>query len=523
MRFIPKTVYLKLGRAASIESLPENILNFLSSGWRLKALVSSKERRDFYDTFEWQAFEKGIIIVKKKRTLFLADLDTGMETTSLPFPGNPSFFFSDTLNPCKLKEKLCSCSTIRAFMKLCSVDALMRSYRILDENKKTIAILTSESLRIVDNHVREPFIHLFALSPCRGYEDEIADVEKALMNNNDIDSTLEFRELFKVMMEAAGHTVQNYSSKISLTLDPHAPIHESARHLLQFTFSVMRLNEVGIKKNIDSEFLHDYRVAIRRTRSILKQLNGVFDAGETAYYLTLFRNLGKRTNELRDRDVYLLQRATYFHYLPPTLQPSLKIFFDSIAASRKMLHRQFSRYLSSVSYKSFLVQWGAYLDRPPHRETEQIPKAFLSTRSVAVKSIKKAWQKVIRHGRLVSRETTDAELHGLRIDCKKLRYLLEFFASIFPHNTIHTVIRQLKELQENLGDFVDFTVQLRFLHDQLEMMPADKLLAASTGGLMAILFQKQEEARLKFHNTFRSFDREQTSQLFQDLLTSTVP
>ena len=521
MRSIPRTVYFKLSTTASVELLPENILNFLSLGWKLKALGSSNERREYYDTFEWQAFEKGIIIVKKKRTLFLADLKTGMETASLPFPGDPSFFFSEALTPCKLKEKLCSCSKIRAFMKLCSVDALVRSYRILDENEKTIAILTSESLRIVDHHVREPFTHFFALSAYRGYEDEIAYIEKSLMNNKDIDHILEFRELFKVMMCAAKHNVQDYSSKISLTLDPNAPIHESARRLLQFTFSVLRLNEAGIKKNIDSEFLHDYRVAIRRTRSILKQLKGVFDADETAYYLNLFRDLGKRTNELRDRDVYLLQQTNYFNSLPPFLQPSLTLFFDNIAVSQRTLHKQFSRYLSSGTYKSFVKEWEAYLNRSSHPEPEQAPNALLSTISVARETIKKASKKVIHHGRIISQETTDEELHALRIDCKKLRYLLEFFVSIFPHQSISPVILQLKELQNNLGDFVDFTVQLRFLHEQLALMPADKLLAAATGGLMAILFQKQEEARFKFHKTFRSFDHEQTSQLFQDLLTST--
>ncbi len=518
MQIKPKTVYFRLNQTTSGKLLPDNTL---PSRWHLKACLSLNERREFYDTFEWQAFEKGFVIEKKKNTLFLADLNTGHEITSLPFTSNPSCFFSDFLLPSKLREELCSCSTIRAFMKLCSVDALIRSYRMLDENEKTIAILRSESLFLHGNHDEEPFTYYFTISPYRGYEDEMAEVEKSLMNSQDIDIIPEFRELYKLMMQAAGHTVQDYSSKICLTLDPNAPIRESARRLLQFTFSVMRLNEVGIKKNIDSEFLHDYRVAIRRTRSILKQLKDVFDASETAYYLNLFRDLGKRTNELRDRDVYLLQQATYCHYLPPILQPSLKIFFDTIAASRKRLHRQFSRYLSSDSYKSFLEEWGAYLNRPSHPEPEQIPYAFLSTRSVAVETIKKAWKKVIRHGRLVSRETTDAELHGLRIDCKKLRYLLEFFASIFPKKTIIPVILQLKELQENLGIFVDFAVQLRSLHEQLALMPPDNLLAASTGGLMTILFQKQEEARLKFHKTFRSFDHEQTSQLFQDLLTST--
>jgi CHAD domain-containing protein len=153
------------------------------------------------------------------------------------------------------------------------------------------------------------------------------------------------------------------------------------------------------------------------------------------------------------------------------------------------------------------------------------PNASLSTRDMALDTIKKAWKKVIRHGRQVSHETTDRELHALRIDCKKLRYLLEFFSSIFPQKSVAPVIKQLKELQENLGDFVDFSVQLHFLHERLTAIPNGKeenLLAASMGGLMATLFQKQEEARRTFHKTFSAFDDKKTSQLFHDLLTSII-
>ena len=156
-------------------------------------------------------------------------------------------------------------------------------------------------------------------------------------------------------------------------------------------------------------------------------------------------------------------------------------------------------------------------------DSEKAPNATLSTRTVAVETIKKAWKKVIRHGRQISSETTDAELHALRIDCKKLRYLLEFFSSIFPYKTINTVIRQMKELQENLGDFVDLAVQLQFLHDRLDSVPVSKeglSYSASMGGLMAILFQKQEDARQKFHKTFRSFDNDETNQLFHELLSN---
>jgi len=516
MHSTPKTVYF----TSSTGLLPGNAL---PDGWQLKAHAPRKERREFYDTFEWQAFEKGVAIIKKRRTLFLTDLNTGQEKGSLPFPAHPSSFFSDDLASGSLKAELSSMTEIRAFIKLCSIDTTITSYRILDDNEKSVALLTSESLSLADHEKLEPFVHLLALSPLRGYDDELEQMVTSLTNHDNIAKSLDFRELFLLIMNTAGLSVQGYSSKISLTLDGDAPVYQSVRQLLQFTFSVMRANEEGIKKDLDSEFLHDYRVAIRRTRSILKQLKGVFEPEESAYYLNLFRELGKRTNELRDQDVSLLREASYFHSLPPCLQSSLKLFFSDIASSRKQLHKEFCSYLASDACQSFLAEWDTFLHQQSVPDVKQCPNASLSTANVAVESIKKAWKRVLRHGRQVSKETTDSEIHALRIDCKKLRYLLEFFASIFPHKSVAPVVRQLKELQENLGDFVDFSVQLHSLRERLSALPSGKeeiLLAASMGALMATLFQKQEEARSTFHQTFKAFDHDKTAELFHDLLTS---
>ncbi len=492
MHTTSKTVYFRLNQADANDLLPENAL---PSGWQLKAHASRKERRDYYDTFEWQAFEKEVAIVKKRRTLFLTDLHTGQEKASLPFPAHPSSFFANALPSGILKAELSSLTDIRAFIRLCQVDAAITSYRILDDNEKSVALLTSESLSLAGNEMPEPFVHLLALSPLRGYDDEMERMVTSLTSDNKIATVLDFRELFLLIMNAASLSVHEYSSKISLDLDGDAPVYHSARQLLQFTFSVMRANEEGLKKNLDSEFLHDYRVAIRRTRSILKQLKGVFEPEESAYYLRLFRELGKRTNELRDRDVSLLREASYFRSLPPCLQPSLKLFFIDIAASRKKLHRQFCRYLASDPCQSALAEWNAFVHQQSVPDPEHCPNASLSTASVAVESIKKAWKTVIRHGRQASEETTDNEIHALRIDCKKLRYLLEFFSSIFPHKSVAPAVRQLKELQDNLGDFVDFSVQLHFLRERLTELPPGKeeiVLAASMGALMATLLTNRK-------------------------------
>jgi CHAD domain-containing protein len=517
MHITTKTIFfIAHPQATSGEMMEKALL----SGWQLNPLSSKKDRLDFYDTFEWNAFEKEVVIVKNKKNLSLINLNTGHETASISFSQNPSFFSHNDLPPGKLKNRLASYSGIRSFIRLCSINTLINSYHILDNNEKTIGILTSTSLSLAENKNQEPFTSLYSLIPLKGYQEE---VEK-LAHHNSLGSALDFKELFLLIMATAGQNVQGYSSKIHLTLDADAPIHESTQRLLQFTLSILHQNEFGIRKNIDSEFLHDYRVALRRTRSLLKQLKGIYDPQETTYFLNACKELGKKTNELRDSDVYLLRQETYFHYLPTFLQPPLKLFFSDIATSRKALHNQFCSYLLSSDYQSFLEEWEKVVHRQSLPDPEKAPNASHSTMAVALDTIKKAWKKVIRHGRQISPETTDPELHALRIDCKKLRYLLEFFSSIFPQKTITPVIRQMKELQENLGDFVDFAVQLQFLQNSIVSKPINSngnLCSASMGGLMATLFQKQEEARQKFHKTFRSFDNDETTQLFHDLLTST--
>ena len=512
-----KTIYLTVTSPEDTGLLFEKVLHF---GWQLKALSATKEHLDFFDTFEWNAFDKEVVIVKTPKSISLVDLNTGQETDAIAFKRNPTFFSPADLPPGKLKERLLSYSDIRAFIKLCSITTVIQSYHILDNNEKTIGVLTSTSLCLEGSKREEPFASLLSLIPLRGYQDEI----EKITHHTSLGTPLDFKELFLLIMTASGQNVQGYSSKISLSLDGESPIHESTQRLLQFTLSLLQKNEQGIKNNIDTEFLHDYRVAIRRARSILKQLKGVYDQQETAFYLTAFKELGKKTNQLRDSDVYLLHECTYYNYLPPFLQFSLKPFFIDIAASRKKLQKQFSSYLASSDYQLFLQKWHKFVHRDSPPDSLLAPNASLSTREVAEGSIKKAWKKVIRHGRHISSETTDTELHALRIDCKKLRYLLEFFSSIFPPKNIVPVIRKMKELQENLGDFVDFSVQLQFLYDRLTAMPVgekERLCAASMGGLMATLFHEQEKARRKFHKTFRTFDNDETAQLFHDLLLCT--
>ena len=76
--------------------------------------------------------------------------------------------------------------------------------------------------------------------------------------------------------------------------------------------------------------------------------------------------------------------------------------------------------------------------------------------AVAAKRIRKAYRRVAHRESLSGLEVE--VLHRLRIDCKKLRYLLEFFRSLYPAREAAPLIKSLKSLQSVLGEIHDLAV-----------------------------------------------------------------
>ncbi len=493
----------------------------LADGWSLGKVSTRRERIVFYDTFETEALRKGFAVMRKKGVLSVIDLDSGAVEADTHLARTPPSFLAADLPEGKARKRLMRCSTLRAFIKRCAIDRFVSAWRILNPDGKTVGTLEYESIHPADKKSEAVFPRHFSITPLKGYNKQLSTMLLALPEPVDLYRAANFRERFSAIMEAAAPFGKGYSAKLRLQLDPSAPIHENVRWLLQFTTSVMEANEEGIRKDIDSEFLHDFRVAIRRSRSILRLLNGVFDPEKTAWALAGMREFGKRTNDLRDSDVYLLRRDDYTQLLPPTLRPALEPFFSDLEAEKRLHHRQFCRYLAGKEYPGFMASLKELIADAALPEAETAPLATQPTGEVAARVIRKALKKVLGHGRRTDEETTDAELHELRIDCKKLRYLLEFFASLFPPKAISQALRQMKALQDNLGAFVDMSVQMEFLQSRLEALPVDRGgigEAAAIGGLLATLYREQEKVREQFHEIFSEFDSGTTGELFDELL-----
>lgn len=476
---------------------------------------AKEERLHCYETFDWRAWNKKNALFLSRRRLSVVDLKNGREICSTSLRKTPLSFFPDDIDDQKTASTLLKLSKLRAFIRVASTETKAKRWRVLDENQKTVAAV--ELLSVTCETQPKHFI---TLSPVRGYGKELHVIAEHLKICPQYLGKTTFEDFYREVLSASKLIPGSYSPKPSVKLKPRNTIQDSTRELLLSTLAVIRANEQWIPKNIDTEFLHDYRVAIRRTRSILARLKGIFPPEELSRYKQAFRELGKRTNNLRDQDVYLLQAEKFRNLLPVTMRDSLDFFFTDLRNRHKKELGTFSRYLGSQKYRLFMQEWESFLKSEMSSDPATVPLARNKTSEVAVSTTRKALKKIIRHGRDISRIATDTELHALRLDCKKLRYLLEFYASIFPAKTLQMVIGQLKELQDNLGAFVDLSVQQDYLNDYLSnLKPSTESirLAASLGGLVTALDLEREKVRMNFHSTFDKFDRQETEVLFEEL------
>jgi CHAD domain-containing protein len=163
--------------------------------------------------------------------------------------------------------------------------------------------------------------------------------------------------------------------------------------------------------------------------------------------------------------------------------------------------------LNTARYRKLMVDWQTFLQADHQASAEDTPNAMRPAYQVASERIYRMFRRVIREGNGIDAESPAEDLHELRKSCKKLRYLMEFFQSLYP-DEIRDLIKAIKVLLDNLGDFQDLEVQA----NKLELMAVDmRKSRVATDTLLAIgmliegLLQRQEQERERFYACFKTF------------------
>ncbi|MCA1769270.1 MAG: CHAD domain-containing protein [Halomonas sp.] len=230
--------------------------------------------------------------------------------------------------------------------------------------------------------------------------------------------------------------------------------------LLGHQYRLIRALEPGVIAGVDPEFLHQYRVNLRRSRAIgesvlvtaQKSVGKKKPAGKKAPKSNKMPGLKKRlkrlkqraqaTSDLRDLDVFLES----LDKIPPPLSPRTRRALQRwLHARNREQHETLCQQLGDPGYAKEMLAWQRFLDADNFRQ---------ALGQLSSKRIKKVLaERITRHDRdlaALSGKSDDEAFHDLRKSVKRIRYLAEM-----DPKRHRDFLAGLKRRQTLLGDFQD--------------------------------------------------------------------
>ena len=491
--------------------LPQKGLSALAKGLigKLRPVLALDEGAvpfGILDTFDQSLRRSGKLLLETGGAFELLTTDGETISQSAERSGDFVADFHDGA----VKRALADVSPLRSLRPIGSGTVRCGTLALLDGEQKTHC---RASLRIVtvDGNAVTAIVTLRGL---RGYDKSLAELSKHIEDCGG--RTLSRSRLYDDL--CPGHSA--YDAKPEVVIEPDDTAFNAATDIVSAYIPVARANERGIIEDHDTEFLHDYRIALRKIRSVLGLFKAVYREDQTRELKARFSALMHPTGRLRDLDVYLLGRRHFYDLLPKSLHGGLDSLFEILRAKREAERVALARHLASAAYQQEIDSLAALFGR--RKKLQHGRNADLGAHEYACRLIWKRYRKICDSAKGIGPDTEDAEIHLLRIQCKKLRYLMEFFGPLFPRQDFKALLGPLKALQDSLGLFNDYAVQQVSLQEYLSagdnLHPSMNLqIAQSVGALVAVLHRKQLEERVRVVLSLAQFNSPETQYTFRNL------
>ena len=478
-------------------------------------------RRTWLDTFDWRLYRAGLMLefeqARRGGRLLLSRAD-GTPQAEQPVTGWPPRRPALDLPPGPVRDRIMVLIRPRALLPIVRAASTASVVRLLNADGKTVARLIADHITVTAVTPSPTAAGLTAagttaelplrlsVAEVRGYPAQARRVSALLAGVPGM--SYASQSVFTAALTALGRHPADYTSGVDAEITASMPASVAVARLLLRLLDTLEQNVDGVLRDIDTEFLHDLRVAVRRTRSAIKLLGEVLPAHLAKHYATEFKWLGDLTTPTRDLDVHLLGFGSMTAQLVAASPADLEPFRAFLVRRRAREFRRLAAALRGPRFRAITDDWRKALleirdAAPPRRRRE--PTAA----ELALSTTGRAFRRIAAHGAAITADSPPESLHDLRKRAKELRYLLEFFASLHDPVAYRKVVGDLKSLQDCLGDFQDSQVQREEIHALADAMLAERAAPAATllamGEIAAKLTLSQAQARADFARRFARF------------------
>ena len=364
---------------------------------------------------------------------------------------------------------------------------------VLDEREKTVA-----RVRIASTHARlpmpraswQPLPTTVTLTGLRGYEGDYGRLVPLVESRPGIESCPD--GVTGLMLRRIGAPIRGSLSLPYVDLESTVRADAGARQLHRALLEILALTEPGLRADVDTEFLHDFRVAVRRTRALVRQIRHVFPPAIVEHFSNEFSWIGRLTGPPRDVDVLhlaLRHRGAEFR------GGAIDAVLGCLRQMQQQQHDRLVEALDSDRYRLLISDWSAFLARPVGADLDARNAGEPLVELVS----RRAWRlsrRIASAAGTIDEDSAAECLHQLRIDAKKLRYLIDVVSAFYDAADIECILGALKKLQRVLGDFNDAHVQETLLLEcARSLRTAGPQVLATLGRLVGQ--SRQHRARLR--------------------------
>ncbi len=511
-------------------ALSEALSEALAEAFTLAPRRAGTHHRTWLDTFDWRLYRAGLMLgfepARRGGRLLLSKAD-GTPQAQQPvtrWPRRPAR--AEDLPAGPVRDRISVLTSPRALLPIVKTVSTATITRLLNADGKTVARLIAEHATVTAataaagtaaGTTAELPVRL-VIAEVRGYPGQTRKAASLLAGLPGVSHASQSE--FIAALTALGRHPADYYSSLEAEITATMPASVAVARLLLRQLDIMENNVDGVLRDIDTEFLHDLRVAVRRTRSAIKLLGAVLPAELAGHYKTEFKWLGDLTTPTRDLDVHLLGFGPMTEQLAAAAPADLEPLRAFLVRRRAREFRRLAAALRGPRFRAITDDWCKVLLEI--RDTGGTPKRRLTAQSLALATTGQAFRRIAALGGAITPDSPPESLHDLRKRAKELRYLLEFFAPLHDPVAYRKVVGDLKQLQDCLGEFQDSQVQREEIHALADAMLAEGAAPAATllamGEIAAKLTFSQAEARADFARRFARFAGPAAQQRVRTLL-----
>jgi CHAD domain-containing protein len=244
--------------------------------------------------------------------------------------------------------------------------------------------------------------------------------------------------------------------------DGSVPLAELCRVLLRRHFRRMLAAERQARAGDKPEAIHELRVATRRLRATLSVAAVVAPERKIRAFRKTVQQIARAAGQVRDCDVFLLDVEAEQSRLPEERQGELEPLRAALLADRQAALTTMVAAYNNEAHTSFKHEFAEFIAREDSDWNEG-PQV----RDIAGSMIYRQYE--VLRARAGGAQLTEellanvSGLHEVRIEAKRLRYLLESFGDIFDER-LDQAIDPLMAVQDSMGVLNDSAVAEQYIN-----------------------------------------------------------